>query len=90
VAAVTVVARQSTAKVALFFQAVPKPGGCPPPYENEAGVVPAQAIRLAEPLGSRKLVNVATGAVSAWLSARLMLRLAALSADYRLTRLPRR
>lgn len=85
VAAVTVVARQSTARVALFFQSVPKPGGCPPPYENEAGVVPAQAIRLARPLGSRKLVNGATGRVIAWLSARLMLRPAVLPAGYRLT-----
>jgi hypothetical protein len=82
---VTAVARESTAKVALFLQAVPKPGGCPN-GQNEAPPVQAQDIRLAQPLGSRKLVNGATGAVIAWLSARLMLRPTALPASYRLTR----
>lgn len=84
-ATVTAVARQSTTKVALLLQAVPKPAGCPN-GQNEAHPVPAQDIRLAQPLGSRKLVNGATGGVIAWLSARLMLRPTALPAGYRLTR----
>jgi hypothetical protein len=82
-ATVTAVARQST-KVALFLQAVTKPGGCPN-GQNEAPPVQAQDIRLAQPLGSRKLVNGATGGVIAWLSARLMLPPTALPAGYRLT-----
>ncbi len=81
VAAVTAVARQSTTKIALFLQAVTKPGGCQNGM-NEAGLVPAQDIRLAQPLASRKLVDGATGGVIAWLSARLMLRPTALPAGY--------
>jgi hypothetical protein len=83
-ATVTAVAREGAARVALYLQAVPKPGGCPH-GQDEAPPVGAQEIRLAQPLGGRKLVNGATGAAIAWLSARLMLRPAALPAGYRLT-----
>lgn len=83
-ATVTAVARESTTEVALFLQGVPSNRQCSGPTEVAASV-PAQDIRLVQPLGSRKMVDGATGRAIAWISARLMLRPAALPVGYRLT-----
>ena len=45
----------------------------------------AQDIRLAQPLGNRKLINGATGHQTAWISAKFVLRPAVLPAGYRLS-----
>jgi hypothetical protein len=80
----TAVARETATMVALFLRAVnkPEPSGC----SNGISAAPvwAQNIRLARPLGNRKLVNGATGGEVAWISAKFVLRPAALPAGYRL------
>ena len=83
-ATVTPVARESATQVALFLEYVTPPG---PPSCLNVGVaepmVGACDIRLAQPLGARKLADGATGRAIAWISARLVLRPAALPAGYR-------
>lgn len=85
-AKVMAVARESATRVALVLQLL-TPDNPPPCLPSAAPIVPSQAIRLHAPLGSRKLVDGATGRATAWISARLVLRPAALPAGYRLTEL---
>lgn len=81
----TAVARVSATKVALFLQEVTSAGtpcsSCP--HDGAVALVSAQNIRLHEPLGSRKLVDGATGRAIAWMSARLILRPGFIPAGYR-------
>jgi hypothetical protein len=83
----TAVTRESATKVALFLQEVTSAGtscsSCP--HEGSFFLVSAQNIRLREPLGSRKLVDGATGRAIAWMSARLVLRPRLIPAGYRST-----
>jgi hypothetical protein len=52
-----------------------------------AGVIPSQEVRLRAPLGTRKLVDGRTRRATAWISARLVLRLTLLPRGYRLAEL---
>ena len=83
-ATVAPVTRESATQWALFLEYVTPPG---PPSCLRVGVaeplVEACDIRLAEPLGTRKLADGATGRAIAWISARLVLRPAVLPAGYR-------
>ena len=82
-ATVRAVARESINRVALFLRFVTpaSPATCP---QAAAPRVPSQEIRLRAPLGSRMLVNGATGRATAWISARLVLRPTVLPTGYRL------
>ena len=81
---VTAVARETATRVALFLQFL-TPDNPPPCPQAAASRVPSQQIRLRALLGSRKLVDGATGKATAWISARLVLRPTVLPAGYRLT-----
>lgn len=70
---VSVVARESRARVDLFLQYVPGGSACVP-GEGAMAMVPEQRIRLHAPLGHRKLADGQTGKATPWLSARLVLR----------------
>jgi hypothetical protein len=87
-ATVTVVARESSRRVALFVQyrTPDNPPPCPPGSGTEA-LRSEQTVRLRAPLGRRKLVDGATGSPTAWISARLVLRPTALPPGYRLREL---
>ncbi len=84
---VSAVARESVSKVALFlrFSTPRHPPSCPP--NAAAGRIPAQAVRLRAPLGSRKLVEGGTDRATAWISAQLILRPTLLPRGYRLVHL---
>lgn len=87
-ATVTVVAQESTRRVALFVQYLTpdNPPPCPPDSRTSA-LKSEQSIRLRAPLGRRRLVDGATGSPTAWISARLVLRPTALPPGYRLREL---
>lgn len=76
------VARESTARVALYLKDVTRGcrggsgGGATAPNHMAPEPVFAANIRLRQPLGDRMLVNGATGKTIAWTSSRLVLRLA--------------
>jgi hypothetical protein len=72
-ATVTVVARESATKVALFLRYL-TPGNPPQCAQAAVGLVGSQDVTLHAPLGSRKLVEGRTGRALAWISARLVLR----------------
>jgi hypothetical protein len=82
----TAVTRESATKVALFLQETWADTSCSScPHDGSFSLVSAQNIRLREPLGSRKLVDGATGRAIAWMSARLVLRPRLIPAGYRST-----
>ena len=87
-ATVTVVAHESSRRVALFVQYLTpdNPPACPP-HAGTSALRPEQSIRLRAPLGRRRLVDGATGRATAWISARLVLRPTALPPGYRLREL---
>jgi hypothetical protein len=87
-ATVTVVARESSRRVALFVQYLTpdNPPACPP-HSGTAALRSEETIRLRAPLGRRKLVDGATGRATAWISARLVLRPTVLPPGYRLRQL---
>lgn len=81
---VTVVARESRARVGLFLKYVSGVYACQP-GEGAMGLVPAQRIRLRAPLSHRKLVDGRNGVATPWLSARFILRPRLTPAGYRST-----
>jgi hypothetical protein len=87
-ATVTVVARESTGRVALFVQYLTpdNPPACPP-GSGTAALRSEQTVRLRAPLGRRRLVDGATGSPTPWISARFVLRPTALPPGYRLLEL---
>jgi len=87
-ATVTVVAHESSSRVALFVQYLTpdNPPACPP-HAGTSALRLEQSIRLRVPLGRRRLVDGATGRATAWMSARLVLRPTALPPGYRLREL---
>jgi hypothetical protein len=80
-AKVTVVARESATQVALFLQHLTP--AHPPPCQQAMPALVDSQVRLHAPLGSRKLVDGATGKPTAWISARLVLRPTVLPAGFR-------
>lgn len=80
--AITPVARESAARVAVFLRYVPS--AATPPCPQAFAMVSAYNIRLGTPLGSRTLVDGTTGRPITWISARLVLRPVTLPAGYQL------
>jgi hypothetical protein len=77
------VARENATRVALFLEHVPRASAPATPCPQDQAVVNAHSIRLASPLGHRKLVNGATDRAIAWITARLVLRPDVLRYGYR-------
>lgn len=81
------VARENARQVALFLEYMTPASASASCVHATVALVDARDIRLSEPLGSRKLLDGATGRAITWISSRLVLRPAAVPAGYRLSEL---